>query len=124
MAIAHDTFDDLLSITPDDFKDAARALRALIQSVHPETVEVVRMGDRAATYGIGPKKMKEGYVYIMPHKNWVNLGFYQGASLPDPNGLLEGTGKSLRHIKIKSLEDLQQQGVSALIEAAVELRRR
>ena len=50
------------------------------------TVETVRLGDNAATYGVGPKKMSDGYAYIMPMRGYINLGFYQGAMLADPNG--------------------------------------
>jgi hypothetical protein len=41
-----------------------------------------------------------------------------GADLPDPEGLLEGGGKLLRHIKVRSLDDLQRPTIRALIEAA------
>jgi hypothetical protein len=55
----------------------------------------------------------------MPHKNWVNLGFYKGADLPDPSGLLEGTGKKLRHVKVRSLEDAEKPEIRRLIEEAL-----
>lgn len=80
------------------------------------------MGDRAATYGVGPKKMTEGFVYVMPQKTWVNLGFYQGATLPDPDRILEGTGTKLRHVKIRTGDDVNREAVRALIEAAVRER--
>ena len=83
----------------------------------------LRLGDRAATYGVGPKKMSEGYSYIMPHRNWVNLGFYKGADLPDPAGLMEGTGKKLRHIKVRTLDDAGNPEIRKLIEEALEERR-
>ena len=57
-------------------------LREVVLTVHPQAVEVVRLGDRAATYGLGPRKMSEGYCYVLPHTRWVNLGFYKGAGLP------------------------------------------
>jgi hypothetical protein len=41
-----------------------------------------------------------------------------GADLPDPEGLLEGGGKLLRHVKIRSLEDLEQPALRNLIEEA------
>jgi hypothetical protein len=65
----------------------------MIRDVDASTVETVRLGDNAATYGVGPKKMTDGYAYIMPMRGYVNLGFYQGALLADPKRLLEGTGK-------------------------------
>ena len=95
------------------------AVRDLVHVLHPQTVEVARPGDRAVTFGHGPRKMKDGYLYLMPQRAWVNLGFYHGADLPDPAGLLEGTGKALRHVK---LAGKVPEGVAALILAAVALR--
>ena len=100
-----------------------KALREIVFGIHPDACEVVRLGDRAATYGLGPRKMIDGYVYILPYKRWVNLGFYQGADLADPDGLLEGMGAKMRHVKIRSLDDAQQPGVRALIKAALAKRR-
>ena len=113
------SFDDLLQITPEGLRPIANALREVIFDVHPETCEVVRLGDRAATYGVGPRKMNDGYAYILPYRSWVNLGFYQGVSLQDPERLLEGTGKKLRHAKIRTLDDANRSGVRALVEAAL-----
>jgi hypothetical protein len=113
------TFDDLLHITEESQKATLSRLRETILSIHPDACEVVRLGDRAATYGLGPKKMSEGYTYILPHTSWVNLGFYKGADLPDPEGLLEGTGKKMRHIKIRSVEDAVGPAIRWLIEAAL-----
>ena len=60
------TFDDLIAKSDDEVRAIAIALRALVDEIDPEAVEVPRPGDRAATYGIGPKKMSEAYAYIMP----------------------------------------------------------
>lgn len=62
--------------------------------------------------------MIDGYAYIMPFRSWVNLGFFQGASLMDPQGLLEGTGTKLRHIKLRTVDDTERPGVRALVEEA------
>lgn len=90
------TFEELINLTADSLKPIVEGLKKFIVEVDPKTCEVVRLGDKAATYGVGPKKMSEGYCYILPYKSWVNLGFYKGGSLNDPEGLLEGTGKNLR----------------------------
>ena len=116
------TFEDLLEITEEPLRSVATALREVVLEVDADTCEVVRLGDRAATYGVGPRKMLDGYAYIMPHKRWVNLGLYQGAELADPGGLLEGTGAKLRHVKVRSVDDAKRSAVRALIEAALELR--
>ena len=117
------TFDGLMADTDQALRPVARRLRGIVFEVHPDAVEVVRLGDRAATYGLGPRKMIEGYCYVLPHQRWVNLGFLQGVRLPDPTGLLEGTGASLRHVRIRSLEAAEAPAVRALIEAAVAERR-
>jgi len=117
------TFEDLLKITPAELQPIVIRLKEIIQEIHPDTCEVVRLGDRAATFGVGPKKMSEGYAYVLPHKKWVNLGFYKGALLADENGLLEGTGKKLRHIKIHTLEDANRPEVTELLKLALAERK-
>ncbi len=117
------TFEDLLAIASSDFHPILNRLKEIILSVDPDTCEVVRIGEKAATYGVGSKKMSEGYVYLMPHKKWINLGFYKGALLEDNNNLLEGTGKSLRHIKIHSLENANRKEIRELIELAIAERK-
>src|ERR1700741_945143 len=97
---AQGTFEELLAGVEPDLAAIGRRLRATIRAVDAGTVETVRLGDNAATYGVGPRKMTDGYAYIMPKRGYVNLGFYQGALLTDPAGILEGTGKGLRHVKI------------------------
>lgn len=117
------TFEELMEMTSPELQPVARDLRALIFGVDKDAVEIVRLGDRAATYGVGPKKMSEGYAYILPHNHWVNLGFFKGADLPDPDELLEGTGKKLRHVKIRSIADTRRPEVCELIEEAFRERK-
>lgn len=117
------TFEDLMVGTDVHLAEIAQRLRALITSIHPKAVEVVRLGDRAATYGVGPKKTTEAYTYIMPQNQQVNLGFFRGPSLPDPEGLLEGTGKAMRHVKLQTLEEAERPAIRQLLEAALAERR-
>ena len=118
------TFDDLMDQAVPERRPVARRLREMVLDVDPEATEVVRLGDNAATYGLGPKKMSEGYAYIMPHMNWVNLGFYNGAALDYPAGLLEGTGKKLRHVKVLSMEDAEKPVLRSLVAAALAERKK
>ena len=113
------TFDDLLQITEESLRPIVKALQALVFEIDPDACEVVRLGDRAATYGVGPRKMIDGYAYILPYRKWVNLGFYQGVDLADPESLLEGTGAKMRHVKVRSLEAAGRSAVRALIESAL-----
>lgn len=117
------SFEDLLGMTPEPLRPVAVALRDIILHLHPDVDEAVRLGDRAASYGVGPRKMIEGYAYIMPHAGWINLGFYRGAALPDPQGMLEGTGAAMRHVKVRSVEDAGRGEVRDLLTAALAERR-
>lgn len=117
------TFDDLVARLDPKIEQIARRLRTLILRVDPDAVEVVRLGDNAASFGLGPKKMSEAYAYIMPKAGYVNLGFYNGAALADPAGLIEGTGKRLRHVKVYSTADANRPEIRRLIETARAERR-
>ena len=99
-------FNELLELSTPTLRPVMLGLRHMVLEMDPKVCEVVRLGDRAATYGIGPKKMSQGYCDIMPHKNWINLGFFQGAHLLDSAALLEGSGKNMRHVKIRTLEEV------------------
>ncbi len=59
-----------------------------------------------------------GFITIGPQKRYVNLYFMNGVDLDDPAGLLEGTGKRLRHVKIRRPEDLKKRSLQALIRQA------
>ena len=116
------TFDDILALAPQH-EELLRGIRALVLSDNKDAVEVARPGDRAVSWGWGPKKMSEAYVYALPYTNHVNIGFYQGASLSDPSAILKGTGKALRHASVTSLDELQNTKLKALISSAREERR-
>jgi len=120
---AQGIFEELIADVEPGLAAIARRLRAMIRGVDESTVETVRLGDNAATYGVGPRKMTDGYAYIMPMRGYINLGFYQGAVLADPERLLEGTGKGLRHVKIRSLAEANRPSVRALVSAARAMRR-
>ena len=110
--------EEMVAIFDPHVRDLASRTRSLIVDVYPEVVEVPWPRQNVAGYGIGPKKMSEHFCYIALHKDHVNLGFNQGAELPDPEGLLEGPGKMLRHTKITEPEDLRDPALRSLLEAA------
>jgi hypothetical protein len=60
------------------------------------------------------------FLAISPHARHVNLQFTRGVELPDPARLLEGTGKSMRHIKVRSQADIERPELAALIGTAAE----
>jgi hypothetical protein len=57
--------------------------------------------------------------YVSTHKDHANLGFIQGAQLEDPDGLLEGTGKGLRHIKLEKVGAVPKAKLVKLLRGAV-----
>ncbi len=118
------SFEDLLKSCTLEVKTISLKLRELILEGYPEACEVVRLGDGAATYGIGPKKNSESHVYIMPKPSYVNLGFFYGVNLSDPKNLLEGTGKMMRHVKIHSVKDSGNPALITLISEALKERKK
>ena len=93
-------------------------MRDLIAGVYPGVYEVPWPKQRVAGYGVGPKKMSEHFCYISAAKDHVNLGFNYGAELDDPEGLLGGTGKLLRHTRLTSPVDVKRPALRALLVQA------
>ena len=63
--------------------------------------------------------------YVNSFKGHVNVGFFFGAALEDPAGLLEGSGKRMRHVKLSPGGELNAAALSDLIDAAyVDIRAR
>jgi hypothetical protein len=58
------------------------------------------------------------FAYVDAFSAHVNVGFYRGADLADPSGLLEGAGKSMRHVKIRPGRSVNEAALLALIKAA------
>jgi len=58
------------------------------------------------------------FAYVNVFAAHVNVGFFRGAELPDPNGLLEGTGKFMRHVKLRPRDDVDAAALTQLINAA------
>lgn len=112
-------FPDLLALAPPALRPVCEALHELIGTLHAGRVEIVWLRQRIASYGVGPKKMSEHYAYIAVQRGHVNLGFYRGTALPDPQRLLEGTGRQLRHVKLGSVADTRRAAVVALLRAAI-----
>jgi len=58
------------------------------------------------------------FAYVNAFKAHVNVGFFRGAEIADPDGLLEGTGKFMRHVKLRHEGDVDARALMKLIEAA------
>ena len=118
----HGTFEQAIAKSSEELQAIARSMRELIEDVYPDVVEVPWPTQQVAGYGVGPKKMSEHFCYIAGYPEHINLGFYYGVDLPDPDHLLEGEGKKFRHVKIYTAGDVDRPELRALIETAVDER--
>lgn len=65
------------------------------------------------------------FAYVDAFKAHVNVGFFRGAEIPDPDGLLEGTGKLMRHVKLRPQGEVESTALTKLIQAAyLDMKRR
>ena len=65
------------------------------------------------------------FAYVNAFKAHVNVGFFRGAELADPDGLLEGTGRFMRHVKLSPSEDVHASALTGLIQTAyADIKRR
>ncbi len=112
------TFEEAVARAGAHARELAYELRKLIVQVMPDVVEMPWPRMRMASYGVGEKKKSEHFCYISAQKDDVNLGFYYGAELVDPEKLLQGTGKLLRHVKIREAKAIRGRALRRLLEAA------
>ena len=88
------------------------ALRKLLKSLGPGITEEIKWSRPCYSTSRGL------FCYLQSTKNHAVLGFQQGASLHDPEKLLEGTGKDMRHIKFKDGAIVNTAAVTALLKQA------
>lgn len=109
------TPQEFLSGYGRDVRARAEALRALVKQVAPGAAETVQPGWKAISYSY-----ERAFCSIMPLRAGVNLAFQEGVDLPDPQGLLTGTGRRMRHVRIRADDDIRTPALAALIRAAAE----
>jgi len=85
---------------------------AVMRKCGDEVRELLHDGHPTACLGDAP------FGYVNVFTSHVNVGFFHGAALPDPAGLLQGTGKFMRHVKLRPGTATNAAALSALIESA------
>ena len=110
--------DTFLKGYPPPVREIAVKAREVILSVMPDATEKVYPGWKVIQYGAGAD-MKSVFAAISPQRERVNLGLANGAGLPDPEGLLEGTGVGIRHVKLTSPEAASAPAVRTLVQGAL-----
>ena len=114
---------DLLRRYEPDVQATAVAMRAVVLDeigpCHETIFQVYGNSVISVLYSTTEKRMKDNICLVVVYRDHVNLMFPRGVDLKDPNGLLEGAGKAMRHIKMLSAADVDRAGIRALIRQAM-----
>ncbi len=112
---------DYLAAYDPHISDLTLALREVVLEEAPEAIEsIVKSYAVAIGFSFTGKPLKDGFCHIVTYSSHVNLGFNRGALLPDPNRILEGKGKAIRHITINQQSELDNPAVRRYLQAAIE----
>ena len=97
---------------PDELGSIARRWFAQLRACGPDTRELFHDGCPVVCVQDAP------FGYVNAFRAHVNVGFFHGASLPDPAGLLEGNGRYMRHVELRPGQTLDTSALQALVSAA------
>jgi hypothetical protein len=115
---ARDWIDDYVEKKGPKLLAVAEGLRRLVKKTISGCMESVNPWRIPTFESNGPM------CFFMIGKNHVTFGFLRGTSLPDPEKLLEGTGKNRLHVKLRTVEDLNRPALKKLIVAAARLNKK
>jgi hypothetical protein len=90
----------------------ARHWFAQLRQCGDDVRELMHDGCPVACVGDAP------FAYVNVFTAHINVGFFYGAELPDPYGLLEGSGRRMRHVKLRPGRDTDSEALAALIDVA------
>ena len=112
---ASDQVAEWLRQLPPNDREIVDALRGMIAGIAPDAHEIIYHD----ALGYGPAASGfDRIFYISVFKDHINLGFFYGAGLPDPDALLTGSGKQMRHVKIRSAESMPRAAITQLLDLA------
>jgi hypothetical protein len=106
--------DEFIAGLPDWQPQAAQILRDLVKRAAPRASEAVKWSQPVFEFN-GP------FCYLQTHSGHLNFGFWRGVDLEDPEGLLQGTGKKMRHVKITGPNEIPIDALQAMVKQAVQL---
>jgi hypothetical protein len=110
--------EQLLEPYPSEVRALALAARELLTQLVPGATEIADASAKVIGYGYGPG-YKDMICTLILSKRGVKVGIARGAELPDPEGLLQGSGKVHRHVPLQTMDDLKQPGLKQLLEAGL-----
>ena len=109
---AYASFDDYLENQSAKNQDIIRALRKFVRRVEPGLREAVKWGNGCWIGRNGP------VAYVHSDTGYVQFGFFNGSSLKDPKGLLEGKGRYVRHTKVHDPSGIDRRAFATLLRQA------
>ena len=100
--------DKLLEPHSPAIREVFATVRSLVRDVMPDAAEQVDLPDRVLAFGFGPRAAvrMRGLRSRLFRTRHVNVQLADGAELPDPTGIVEGTSKRIRHVKVRSVDDV------------------
>ncbi len=111
--VKHDSaIDAWFRARPDELGTIAQKWFVRMRQCGPDVRELLHDGCPVACVADVP------FAYVNVFKSHVNVGFFNRRALTDPAGLLEGTGKNMRHVKLKPGREIDEAALDELIEAA------
>ena len=114
--------DAMINRRPPEMKKLAKAVLARLRPRFPGAVEMVYDKANTLVIGFSPDERASNAITSMAvYRKWINLYCFEGDAMPDPEGLLKGSGAMVRHIRITTADELDRPAVKALISAALEL---
>ena len=111
-----DVLNKYLATIPSELHEHVRALDALVRTAAPGLTPSLKWGN--LTYS-----NTANVCALVAHKQYVNLQVWAGATIADPNCLLKGTGKQMRHIELAPGKSLNRRAVAAIVRAAAKASR-
>ena len=117
----HPDFGFYLSFKNRDLINLFQDVRMFVIDLYPDANELLYHTHALTSLFSVTSKMSDGFCMIPIYTNHLNLGFNKGTLLPDPEGLLQGTGKLIRHIPVTCKEDYNNQAVKNLIATAIDV---
>ena len=116
-----ETWDEVLARHTPEIQAAAHAMLGVVLEELPDAVVRFDRGNGLLAVGTG-SGMRDLLFALIPHAGWLNLQLADGADLPNADGLIEGTGKRIRHVKIRSAEAAASPAVRSAVMAQVAAR--
>ena len=113
---AYESFDEYLEAQSPKNRAIIRSLRGFVKRVAPKLSETVKWGNGCWVGSKGP------VAYVYSDAGFVQFGFFNGSSLRDPKGLLQGKGQYVRHIKVHNPSAIDERAFAALLRQATRSR--